>query len=196
MIDMLEETDALAEERLIEHTHRTIFSPQTVSSLENALVAHRLIHTLRRVLEKLDYHLTFRDTSAALKKHMREGSTRAVRKQVKKQRVHVDDSELNMVRRVKTLRAELRQRDREQLAAAIRGKWWWRKIGIRRAFAKEQEARASHVHDSVISALLPSRLHAYMHQHHKLLDSFDGTLGGCPKCVFFCCAPLIKAVKR
>ena len=65
---MLEETDALAEERLVEHTHRAIFRPQTVTELTDALVAHRLLHSLRRVLEKLDYHLTFRDTSAAVKK--------------------------------------------------------------------------------------------------------------------------------
>jgi hypothetical protein len=186
---LLDDTDMLQEERLLEQAHLAIIRPDSISVLKDAYVALEMLNTLKYVIS--------RQLKVVMKKSMRKEIVEIL-SESKEQKATTSDVErirqllvtgehavvtiLGQMRdRVRLLEHRAKQADQQELLQRVQGISTRREIRrLNKDFRAERATQRKQLEHEVAVSLMPNRLHVLTRQHDKVLESFDGRWGRKP----------------
>ena len=197
--ELLDNTDRMHEERLLEVSHLAIVRPQTIATLKEALIAESMLHTLDFIVQKQSKIFN----SKGLATHVRTELTKTgrapvtktdlqqLRAELKRDEVLVKLVRKQMKNRVTLLQDADNRAAKQRLEALLAGQR--HRKAIRKEFQADRKQAQQMLEQEVSVATMPKRMHYISVEHEKICESFDGRLY---KTNIRVLAPAVRTVKR
>ena len=199
--ELLDNTDQLHEERLMEQSHLAIVRPQTISTRRDALIAANMLHTLEYLLHRQLKIFNSKALADAVRKELTKTSEVPVtkrelqnmRRQLKKDEILVKLVQKQMRNRIAWLKGIEDKAAESDLEKLIEGHEKHECRLIKQNFLRARKHGEIELVKEVDVATMPKRIHMIAQEHSKISDGIDGRLY---QRSTGCFAPLVRRLKR
>ena len=203
--ELLDNTDALHEERLMEQSHLAIVRPQTIMSERDGLVALSMLHTLEYILERQVKIFHAKSLAKRIMADLQSSSGSPVDKsdlqrrrlQLRRDEIFVKRVAKQMKLRVKALQEQesaSRRKDLEKVDGSDLS--WVQLRWERNKIITQRNKQVAAMRMEVDVALMPKRIHLISTEHAKIAAAFDGRLYSRALGRFAPNSPVFKRLKQ